>query len=124
MNRRTTIASTGGTHAVTLWDARTGAKRTLKHPADVASAAFDPSGDYLATTSSDFYFRIWYVGQGEPEVVTRVQFDSFVNDVAFSASGRRVAYGGYLTITAWKPEDLLEAICRRVDCSGPAPEVR
>lgn len=120
----TTIASTGSTHEVALWDARTGAKRTLVHPGDVPSAAFDPTGDYLATTSSDFYFRIWYIGQGEPEVVTRVQFDEFLNETAFSPSGRRVAYGGYLTLSAWKPEDLLEAICRRVDCSAPAPEIR
>lgn len=120
----TTIASTGSTHEVALWDVHTGAKRTLEHPGDVASAAFDPTGDYLATTSGDYYFRIWYVGHGEPEVVTRVQFDGFINDAAFSPSGRRVAYGGYLTLTAWKPEDLLEAICRRVDCSAPAPEIR
>lgn len=119
----TTIASAGAERVVNLWNLTTGAKRQLPHEEVVNSAAFDPSGEYVATVSRDHFFRIWRVAGNEvPQVITRIQCERG-DKTAFSASGNRVAYGGPLILTAWKTKDLIAALCQRVDCSKPAPEI-
>jgi WD40 repeat protein len=119
-----TVASVASGGTVDLWDIPTGRKRKLRHDQNVQSAAFDPSGEYIATISNDFYVRIWsIVGTGSPQVVTRIPHDFGFSKIAFSASGRKVGFGGWLTLSAWKQRDLFDALCQRVDCSKAAPQI-
>ncbi|HEX9983901.1 MAG TPA: TIR domain-containing protein [Thermoanaerobaculia bacterium] len=116
------IASAGGHARVNVWNARTGVlQQELPHDREAEGVAFDPSGKYLATTAWDYLFRLWHLeADGSMKTVARVPFGTGVNRVAFSPSGRTVAYGGRLTLSLWRPEDLLRALCARVDCSEPA----
>jgi WD40 repeat protein len=100
-----------------LWDAKSGALlHTLEHDSRARRAAVHPDGGYVATIADDTVLRIWRIGAGAPEVVSRVPFDGEVRRVAFSPDGRRIVYGGTLSSTLWQPEDLIAALCARAGC--------
>jgi WD40 repeat protein len=116
----TLIASAGQSPQVNVWNAQTGTlQNALPHDAWAMHAAFDPSGEYLATIAADNLMRIWRIGTGSAELVSRVPYEGISSlNTAFSPSGRIVTFGGYLTMSLWKPEDLIAALCQRVDCTG------
>ena len=79
---------------VRIWDvAQQKPVQTLPvHPADVTRVAFNPVDGSMATASKDGMIRLW-----EPDGTSRLVLDEHagaVNDIAFSADGKRLVSAG------------------------------
>jgi uncharacterized protein YjbI with pentapeptide repeats len=71
------------------------------HTDSVCSVSFSPSGDRLASGSSDQTIRLWDVERGELQKTLAGHTDS-VRSVSFSPTGDRLASGSYdQTIRLW-----------------------
>ena len=82
-----------------IWDARTGTlvQELVGHVGGVRSAAFDPRGERIVTSSEtveDGTVRIWDAKSGSPLLVLRAEADQPM-DACFSPDGQWAAAGGW-----------------------------
>jgi WD40 repeat protein len=111
-------ASAGGKRPVSIWDLQSGAKKELPDSGQTYRVEFSPAGKTIATLTydADFFLRIWRLDQ--PAVIAQEQFDDGAYGLAFSPSGRSIAFGG-IDFTILNPKDLEQAFCKRIDCADP-----
>jgi WD40 repeat protein len=85
-----------------LADLGSGRIRTLiGHRSEINSVAFSPSGDVLASASSDGTVRLWRTGDGQAIAVLSGHPES-ADAVAFSPDGRTLAsLGTYQSLKFW-----------------------
>ncbi|HEX5138596.1 MAG TPA: protein kinase [Planctomycetota bacterium] len=76
--------------------------RDLVHPADVITIAFSPDGSLLATGARDGGVRLWDVRTGQCRC-TMSCVPAYVERVAFSPDGTRVAVATGRTVQIWDP---------------------
>jgi WD40 repeat protein len=80
-----------------VWDARTGERvSTLEgHTGIVSDVAFDPTGERVATASSDGTVRVWDPSTGRQQLTLRLATPVGAEAVEFSPDGRRL-------VTTWE----------------------
>src|SRR5262249_16412573 len=77
-------------NTATIWDVTTGLQLlTLQHDAPITSAAFDPSGRLIVTTSQAPCTRLWSAENGELLATLRGHGDK-VWSAQFSADGTQI----------------------------------
>jgi len=71
---------------VIIWDATTGAQRTLltAHHGEVTSVNFSEDRMLMLTSSKDFTAKLWAIDQKEPELVKTYKSDRPLNDAHIS----------------------------------------
>lgn len=87
----------------------------MRHEQPVRAVQFSKDGRQLFTGSEDRSLRIWEVATLEE--VSRIMHDSPIKDFIVSSDGNTVmtATGdGTVWFSLWKPDDLIEATCRRL----------
>jgi WD40 repeat protein len=83
------VVTSSGTSAQ-IWDARTGARTTLRGHGDfLTAAAFSPNGKFVVTASDDTTARIWDASSGREMRVLRGHKDA-VKAALFTPDGSRV----------------------------------
>lgn len=111
------IASIGDNNELQLFDA---ASRSLRFTLDLDASgdmAFDPTGHWLAVTDSDGIRivdteRGEFVGQFDGRGL--VAFDPGGRYLAVASSGKRNS-AGLVQLLLWRPSDLVDELCRRID---------
>jgi RNA polymerase sigma factor (sigma-70 family) len=109
---KTLASASGKEETIKLWDIATGREyATLKgHNARLKSVTFSPDGKMLASASMDQTIKLWDVATGTERATLKghtgwkgiPDTTGWVNSVAFSPNGERVASGGVdETIKVW-----------------------
>ncbi|MDH3975374.1 MAG: WD40 repeat domain-containing protein [Deltaproteobacteria bacterium] len=86
------FATVSNDSLIRIWESSTGKRiKTIKgHKDSILSVDFSPDGTMLLTGSRDRTVRLWDVEEGD---ATLLHNDfSYINEVAFSPDGKRVAY--------------------------------
>jgi WD40 repeat protein len=101
-----------------LWDVATGKLLIrLPNPANVSAVAFEPSGAFIATGTTDGSVRVWDV-LGQRVIVEYSGRNSrSVMGLRFTSSGSRLIIGfedGFSEIIPWRPQESLETACSRL----------
>jgi WD40 repeat protein/tetratricopeptide (TPR) repeat protein len=101
------LASTNG-YEVKVWDAETGQESlTLKgHTQPVASVAYSPDSQRLASASGDGTVKVWDTATGQETLTFRIGGN--VHTVAFSPDGQRLASDWYHLVRVWDARVLTE----------------
>ena len=103
---------------IEVWDVENGNKLAhMTHETDVQYAAFDPTGKYLVTASTDKTARVWNIAKGQP--LAEIKHDAEVVMAKFSPDGKYVLSAGSRSdhtarLWLWRPEDLIAETCARL----------
>ncbi len=90
----TRILTVGRDQTVRVWDAARGSEiATLRHQADVNSAAFDPEGKRIVTGADDGVARVFDAESGDELVALAEDGVEEVLSAAFSPDGARIVTG-------------------------------
>ncbi len=98
-----TVATAGDDQTVRLWDARTGAARSILrgHTNSVTAVAFNPDGRRLASAGADHVVRLWDVATGRELTYCAGRLRPLTG-VAFSPDGDRlIAVGDDPALFVW-----------------------
>jgi WD40 repeat protein len=87
------------------------------HETKVHDAAFNSTGQYLATAGDDKWARVWEVRTGR--LVAQLLHDADVDSIAFSPDDKYVLSGGGRSdrtgrLWLWRPADLIDETCLRL----------
>jgi WD40 repeat protein len=106
------VLAAGKDQSIKLWDVLTGRElRTLgEHRLNVASVAFTPDGQYVASASEDATVKLWNAWTGQ-EVRTLCGHANHVLSVACAPGGQLLASGDAAgTVKLWKTSAELRAL--------------
>jgi WD40 repeat protein len=115
---RMALAYGKGNPRVEVWSMNPVERLTvLPHEVEVNSVAFDASGQFVVTASSDRSARVWDVKLGR--ALAELKHDDEVWSAVFSPDGTYVASGGgrsdrTVRLWLWRPQDLIAETCARV----------
>jgi WD40 repeat protein len=108
---------------VRIFDPGTGKLRaSLRHEQDVDKLRMSPERDVLATLSRGSVY-VWNYATGE--LLTQLVGDDYFQDMRFAGNGRYLLTGSRdhtAVLWLWKPEDLREEACRRLNRNLTAAE--
>jgi len=97
------VAAAAGTGFVSLFDAATGAARTVirAHERGATAVAFQPGGGALATAGMDGAARLWHPRTAAPVADLPGGGADWVERLAWSADGSRLAAGAGRVVRVW-----------------------
>ena len=131
------VAASEGEHAVSIWDARTGAlmRRLLGHSGAVVGASFNAKGTQIVTASRDTTSKVWDVATGK-ELATLGGHRASVTSASFNPDGSRVVTASQdATAMVWDTKtgtrlitlplsELEPWVSKGVVCAGFSPDGR